>query len=78
MQNGNGHHFAYGRLKRPLKIRAFGRAKFYHKIWGRVNNFTINFFYRADSYLQSRFVFLGAFLGYNLSIATKDENGKDY
>jgi len=27
-------------------------AKFYHKIWARVNNFVIDFSYRPDSYLQ--------------------------
>ena len=35
----------------------------------------IDFGYRPDSYLQSRFLVPGQNLGYNLSIAIKDDNG---
>jgi hypothetical protein len=37
----------------------------------------INFLYQVDSYLQSRFLHPGRFLGYNLFIASKqgNENG---
>jgi hypothetical protein len=78
MQNDNGHHFAYGRLKRPLKKEALGGAKIIPQKTPLCASWAINFFYRVDSYLQSRFVFLGAFSLYNLFIATKDEDGKDY
>ena len=52
MQNDNGHHFAYGRLKRPLKKEALGGAKIIPQKTPLCVSWAINFFYGVDSYLQ--------------------------